>query len=148
MTTMISRQRDKVRDAIYAQRDQFVSVAHDLHDHPELAFCEEFAAARLTEFIEPEGFSVRKDICDMPTAFVATFGHGPLHIAFCAEYDALPPACLSDRSKPPELAEVWLTPERQDAPLRHACGHNLIAGAAIAAAVGLRHVADEVGLTI
>jgi metal-dependent amidase/aminoacylase/carboxypeptidase family protein len=126
---------------------------------------EEYAATQITEYLAKEGFTVRKGICDLPTAFVATYGHGPLHIAFCAEYDALPPACLgavsaastsSDQNKL-GLAEVWIRTadlerseetEHLDVPLQHACGHNLIAGAAVAAAMGLRDIADQIGLTI
>lgn len=151
---MVTNEKDRVRETIYAQRDQFIRITHDLHDHPELAFCEEFAAARITEFLKEQGFTVQKGICGLPTAFVASYGHGSLHIAFCAEYDALPPACLFDRSKPTELVEVWLTPEPSDpqdppdAPVRHACGHNIIAAASVAAAVGLRDIADEIGMTI
>src|SRR6266566_3036433 len=141
-------EKDKVRDAIYAQRDPFVRLAHEIHEHPQLAFTEEYAAARITEVLADERFNVRKGVFGLPTAFIASFGHGPLHVAFCAEYDALPPSCLFDRSKPPDLMDVWLSPERQDTPLRHACGHNLIAGAAVAAATGLRDIADEVGLTV
>jgi metal-dependent amidase/aminoacylase/carboxypeptidase family protein len=144
----MATQKDKVRDAIYARRDQLVGLAHEIHEHPELAFCEEYAAMRLTKFLADAGFAIRKEIYGMPTAFVATTGHGSLHVAFCAEYDALPPACLFDRSKPPGLVEVWLNPERQDAPLLHACGHSVIAGAAVAAAIGLQDIADEVGLTV
>lgn len=140
--------KDKVRETIYAQRYQLAGLARDIHDHPELAFFEEYAAKRLTEFLEKEGFNVRKGVSGMPTAFIATIGHGPLHIVFCAEYDALPPTSLFDRSKPPDLVEVWLTPEREDAPLLHACGHHLIAGAAVAAAIGLRDLVNEAGLTI
>jgi metal-dependent amidase/aminoacylase/carboxypeptidase family protein len=143
-----NREKDTVRDTIYAQRDRFVQLAHDIHEHPQLAFTEEYAAARITEVLAGEGFVGRTGVYNMPTAFIASFGNGPLHIAFGAEYDALPPSCLFDRSKPPGLTEVWLSPERQDTPLRHACGHNLIAGAAVAAATGLRDIADEVGLTV
>jgi metal-dependent amidase/aminoacylase/carboxypeptidase family protein len=144
----MTAEKDKARDDIYAQRDQLIALAHDLHEHPELAFYEEHAAACITEFLATEGFTICKGICGMPTAFIASIGHGPLHIAFCAEYDALPPTSLFDRSKPPDLVEVWLTPDRKDSPLLHACGHHLIAGAAIAAAIGLRDLADKVGLTI
>lgn len=143
-----TRERDQVRAAIEAQRDRFVQLAHEIHSHPELAFAEERAAARITEVLSDEGFTVRRGIFGMPTSFIASVGHGRLHIAFCAEYDALPPSILFDRSRPPELMEVWLSPERQDAPCLHACGHNLIAGAAVAAATGLRDVADQVGLTV
>jgi metal-dependent amidase/aminoacylase/carboxypeptidase family protein len=151
-----TREKDTVRDAIYAQRDRLVHLAHEIHAHPQLAFTEEYAAARITQFLADEGFAVRTGVYGLPTAFVATIGNGPLHLAFCAEYDALPPACLgaitgggvsSDQNKL-GLAEVWLSPERQDAPLRHACGHNLIAGAAVAAATGLRDIVDAVGLTV
>ncbi len=148
-TVIVPAVKDQVRDTIYAQRDPLVRLAHDIHDHPELAFFEDYAAARLTDFLVEQGFAVRKGIGGMPTAFVATIGHGPLHVAFCAEYDALPPTLIYDRSKPQaDLMEVWLTPERQDAPLLHACGHHLIAGAAVAAAMGLRDIADGVGLTV
>jgi metal-dependent amidase/aminoacylase/carboxypeptidase family protein len=141
-------EKDKVREVIYAQRDQFLELARDIHDHPELAFYEEYSTRRLTEFLAAQGFFIQRGVCGMPTAFIATFGHGPLHIALCAEYDALPPTSLFDRSEPPDLVEVWLSPERKDVPLLHACGHHLIAGAAIAAAIGLRDLADKAGLTI
>ncbi len=145
MTTTV---KDKVRDVIYAQRDKLVGLAHDIHEHPELGFCEEYAAARITKVLADEGFVVRSGIGGMPTAFVATIGNGPLHVAFCAEYDALPPACMFDSSKPIGLGEIWLSPDLQDTPLRHACGHHLIAGASVSAATGLRDFADEVGLTV
>src|SRR5699024_4067731 len=58
-----------------------------------------------------------------PTAFTATVGHGPLTVAVCAEYDALPG-------------------------VGHACGHNLIDGAAVATALALQPVAEELGLRV
>ena len=146
--TAPSSLKDKVREAINAQRTEFTQLAHEVHEHPQLAFEENQAATILAKFLEEKGFAVRRGICGLPTAFVASTGSGPLHVAFCAEYDALPPSCLYDRSKPPELTEVWLVPDRHDLPLRHACGHNLISGASVAAATGLRGVADEAGLTV
>jgi metal-dependent amidase/aminoacylase/carboxypeptidase family protein len=60
--------KDRVRDAIYAQRDRFVQLAHDIHKHPQLAFTKEYAAARITEFLADEGFAVRTGIYGLPTA--------------------------------------------------------------------------------
>jgi amidohydrolase len=60
---------------------------------------------------------------DLPTAFVARYGSGPLHIAICAEYDALPD-------------------------IGHACGHNIIASAAVGAGIAASRIADDLGLTI
>jgi amidohydrolase len=62
-------------------------------------------------------------VCDLPTAFVARAGSGPLHIAICAEYDCLPA-------------------------IGHACGHNIIAAMAVGAGMAAAQVADEVGLTV
>ena len=69
------------------------------------------------------GFTVTAPAYELPTAFVARLGHGPLHIAICAEYDALPG-------------------------IGHACGHNIIAAAAAGAGIGLAKVAAEAGLTV
>jgi amidohydrolase len=141
--------KDTVRDAIYAQRDQFVQLAHEIHEHPQLAFTEEYAAARIAEFLADEGFAVRTGVFGLPTAFIASIGNGPLHIAFCAEYDALPSSALTDRT-PKEFVGAQPAFEHQDSngPDMHACGHNLITGAAVAAATGLQGVVDEVGLTV
>lgn len=144
--------KDRVHAAIEEQHDRIVELAHGIHEHPEIAFQEEYACEHISTFLANERFTVRKGVYGLPTAFVATIGNGPLHIAFCAEYDALPPACVSTTSssngKSPGPREVWLTPEREDRPLRHACGHNLIAGAAVTAAIGLRDLVDELGLTV
>jgi amidohydrolase len=59
----------------------------------------------------------------MPTAFIARAGSGPLHIAICAEYDALPG-------------------------VGHACGHNLIAAMAAGAGAALARIADDIGITV
>lgn len=102
----------------------FVGLAHDIHEHPELAFAEAYAAGRITRLLSREGFTVRMGAGDLPAALTATTGDGPLHGAVCAEYGAL------------------------DEGIGHGCGHNLIAGAAAAAAAGLTRVADDVGLTV
>ncbi len=69
------------------------------------------------------GFTVQRGICDLPTAFIARAGNGPLHIGICAEYDCLPG-------------------------IGHACGHNIIAAMAVGAAIAAAKVANDVGLTV
>ena len=146
---MTESHKDDIRESIYADREALVGLAHDIHAHPEIAYREEYSAARAAEFLEHQGFEVERGIGGLPTAFQAKVGHGRLHLAFCAEYDALPPASLFDRSKPTtELTEIWLDGDQRDEPLRHACGHNLIAGSSIGAALGLRDLVDELDLTV
>ena len=145
---IVAELKERARGAVTTRRSDLVGLAHDIHDHSELAFSEECAAARLTEFLASEGFIVQKGLCGMPTAFVATFGTGPLHVAFCAEYDALPPSSQFGGLTLREVAELWQSLDGPEGPLAHGCGHNLIAGAAVAAAVALRDVADEANLTV
>ncbi|MEZ7002916.1 M20 family metallopeptidase [Streptomyces sp. AD55] len=100
-----------------------LGLSHRLHAHPETAW-EEHRAARWTgEALEGLGFTVEPGYCALPTAFRARAGNGPLNVAICAEYDALPG-------------------------LGHACGHNVIAAAAVGAAGLLAPLADEAGLTV
>jgi amidohydrolase len=104
-------------------RDGLIELSHRIHAHPELGFEEERASAWLCESLADAGFTVEKGICDLPTAFRARAGSGPLHLGICAEYDCLPG-------------------------IGHACGHNVIAASAVGAALAAAKVADELGLTV
>ena len=106
-----------------AERAGLIELSHRIHADPELGFEEEKASRWLCESLDAVGFEVEQGICDLPTAFRATVGSGPLHIGICAEYDSLPG-------------------------IGHACGHNIIAASAVGAALAAAKVADEVGLTI
>lgn len=109
--------------AVATHEDAVTELARAIHALPELAFTEHRAAAAITELLAREGFAVERGVADLPTAFTATAGDGPLTVAICAEYDALPT-------------------------IGHACGHNLIAGAAVTAALALRPVASELGVRV
>jgi amidohydrolase len=104
-------------------KDDLVALSRRIHDNPELGYEEEKASGWLADMLDGAGFKVERGICDLPTAFKATIGSGPLHIAICAEYDALPS-------------------------IGHACGHNVIAASSVGAAIAASAVADDVGLTI
>ena len=111
------------QERITQSQDELVALSHRIHAHPELGFEEEQAAAWLTEALADTGFAVEAGICELPTAFRATAGTGPLHIVICAEYDSLPA-------------------------IGHACGHNVIAAMALGAGIAAARVADDVGLTV
>lgn len=111
------------RERFDSVRERVIALSHRIHAHPELGFEEERAAAWLSETLADAGFAVQTGICDLPTAFIARAGSGPLHLAICAEYDCLPE-------------------------IGHACGHNLIAAMAVGAGIAAAKVADDVGLTI
>ena len=115
--------KSAARERFEFAREGLIALSHRIHAHPELGFEEEKSSTWLCESLADAGFSVHKGICDLPTAFRARAGSGPLHIGICAEYDSLPS-------------------------IGHACGHNIIAASAVGAALAAAKVADDVGLTI
>jgi amidohydrolase len=94
-----------------------------LHENPETAMQEHQAQSWLTSTLMAHGFVIEKGFAGLPTAFRASYGRSQPRLAFLAEYDALPG-------------------------LGHACGHNLIATAAVAAAIGTRTAVDALGGTL
>ena len=110
--------REKIAQSIDAAKGEILHLSHQIHEHPELKFEESFACDLLTRAIRGLGLEVQAGIAGLPTAFRAEFGagRGPT-VAILAEYDALPNG--------------------------HSCGHNLIAGAALAAAAGLASIRDK-----
>lgn len=115
--------KDRVRHAVADRRDRLVALSRALHAEPELSFEEHRSAERVAGELADAGLHVEAGVCDLPTAFRATAGSGPLHVTVCAEYDALPG-------------------------VGHACGHNLIAASAAGAGAALATVADDLGLTV
>lgn len=104
-------------------RDGLVGLSHEIHAHPELPFEEERASRWVADALASAGFDIEMGTADLPTAFEARFGNGSFNVAVFAEYDALPG-------------------------IGHACGHNVIAAAAVGAGMALARVADEIGVTV
>lgn len=99
--------------AVAEARGELTEISLDIHSHPELAMQEKRASARLAEALESHGFQVERGAFGLETAFRASWGAGPVTIAYLCEYDALPE-------------------------IGHACGHNLIATTGLGAAYGLK----------
>ena len=115
--------RDRATSAVSAARADLLDVSHFIHANPELGYEEFLSAEAVARAAESHGFLVERGIAGLTTAFRATAGNGSLHVALCAEYDALPD-------------------------VGHACGHNIIAAASLGAAIGLAAVAEELDLTV
>ena len=108
---------------VTARRGDLVELSHAIHAEPELAFAEHRSCAKTQALVAERGFDITTGPAGLDTAFRAEFGGGPLVIGICAEYDALPD-------------------------IGHACGHNIIAAAAVGTALALADVADDLGLTV
>src|SRR3954471_8715751 len=115
--------KDAAKAEVDRARDALIELSHTVHAHPELGFEEERSSAWAADALTGGGFSVEGGVGDLPTAFVATAGSGPLTIGICAEYDALPA-------------------------IGHACGHNIICASAVGAGLALLPLADDLGITV
>ncbi|KAJ9143352.1 Peptidase M20 domain-containing protein 2 [Pleurostoma richardsiae] len=87
-------------------------VSDTIHANPELAYKEFKAHDAIVSLLESLGLDVTPHAYGLETAFSAEYGSGGRLVIFNAEYDALPG-------------------------IGHACGHNLIASASLAAFLGL-----------
>lgn len=121
--TESNNRKDAIAKRIDAAEQDLVDLSHRIHAHPELGFHETQASAWVAEALHNAGYTVTHGCYELPTAVHATIGSGALHVGICAEYDALPE-------------------------IGHACGHNIIAAAAVGAGIGLADHVDALGLTV
>jgi amidohydrolase len=121
--TAAASAKEAAARSITGTEASLLELSRLIHANPELGFEEERSSGWCADFLDTHGYSVERGTCDLDTAFAATAGSGPLTIAICAEYDALPG-------------------------IGHACGHNVIASAAMGAALALALLADDLGITV
>ena len=125
----MSERYARIRAYLDENREVLIALSRAIWERPELGFQEHFAAGRLTEALEQAGFEVERGVAGMETAFRATWRgqnagpDGKPVIAILCEYDALPG-------------------------LGHACGHNLIAVAGLAAGLALREAWPDMPGTV
>ena len=94
-----------------------------LYEHPETALEEHASAERVAETLAASGLRVEAPVFGLPTAFAAHAGSSGPRVVICAEYDALPG-------------------------IGHACGHNIIAAAAVGAGHALAPLCEELGFRL
>ena len=103
------------------------SVSDFIFTHPELGYQEAEASRVIAEFLQKYGFEVEHPFCGLPTALRAgkkiLCGENTPCVCVIAEYDALPE-------------------------MGHACGHNLITGAALTAAAAVAAEAEKQNLPL
>ena len=114
-TTIAQKSKGEIIKNLDAQTQKYGDIALEIWDLAEMGYLEEKSSALLQETLANEGFSIKKGIAGIPTAFVAEYGSGYPVIAILGEYDALPG--LSQEA----------VPEKKTAgkAAGHACGHHL-----------------------
>ena len=115
---------------------RYGEVAQAIWDFAEVGYQEEQSSALLQSTLTAAGFEVEAGVAEIPTAFIATFGHGSPVIAILAEFDALP-GITQDR-----VAVRQPHPEKADG---HACGHHLFGAGSTAAAIAVKEWLEATG---
>lgn len=115
--------KDRARDSFEGIFTDLRDLSQWMYENPETAFEEFESSRRLAGFLADHGFEVEYPAYGLETSFAARGGEDGPEVVVCAEYDALPG-------------------------VGHACGHNIIATAALGAAVAVSPLLGELGCRV
>jgi amidohydrolase len=115
--------KETAETAFTSVEGELREISRWMYENPEIQYQEYQASARLAAFLAEHGFEVEHPAHGLDTAFEANAGTSGPRVVICCEYDALP--------------EVG-----------HACGHNIIATAALGAGVAVAGLADDLGIRV
>jgi len=115
--------KTRAAERFTAVEGELRSISRWMYDHPEIALEEHETSAHLAGFLSEQGFDVEYPAYGLDTSFAARVGKEGPEVIICAEIDALPG-------------------------VGHACGHNIIATAAIGAGIALAPLAEEMGFRV
>ena len=109
-------------------------IAEEVWDFAEVGFQEVKSSKLQADYLEANGFTVKRGVGGVPTAFVAEWGRGRPYIGYLGEFDAL--AGVSQALSPERQPRVEGAPG-------HGCGHNVLGTGALGAALALAHALEE-----
>lgn len=112
---ILTPRQERVLQAVDRLAPEIIGIVERLYDAPETGLLEHEASRFLGELLASHGYGLERGVAGMETAFRASLGSGGPTVAILAEMDALPV-------------------------MGHACGHNIIAAAAVGAASALAAV--------
>ena len=122
-------EKEDVNEIIDKHQSKFEKTALDIWDFAELGYQEYKSSNLLKQQLQLEGFSIKNNIADIPTAFIAESGKGAPVIAILGEFDALPG--IAQSASP--FKESY-----KDHIAGHACGHHMFAAGSAWASVAIK----------
>jgi len=108
--------------------DDYGNIAQTIWEFAEMGYQEEQSSALLQKTLQDAGFTIKKGVAGIPTAFIAEYGSGSPVIAIMGEYDALPGLSQKAVAVKESAGKV----------AGHACGHHLFGTASTAAAISTK----------
>ncbi|MFO7299702.1 MAG: M20 family metallopeptidase [Actinomycetes bacterium] len=115
--------KEVARQAFEAVEAELREISRWMYENPEIGYQEYETSRRLASYLESKGFAVTYPAHGLETSFEASVGSSGPRVVICCEYDALP-----------EVGQ--------------ACGHNIIATAAVGAGIALAGLAGELGIRV
>jgi amidohydrolase len=115
--------KETAEAAFAAVEDDLREISRWLYENPEIQYQEHESSAKLAGYLNGKGFAVNHPTHGLDTAFEATVGSSGPRVVICCEYDALP-----------EIGQ--------------ACGHNIIATAALGAGIAVAGLVDALGIRV
>lgn len=117
------------------KRDFLTDLSNSIWEHPETRFEEYKSVEIMQQALKEEGFSVEKEVANIDTAFIGSFGSGSPIIGILGEFDAL--AGLSQYGNISESKPI------EKGGNGHGCGHNLLGTGSLAAAISIKQYLQE-----
>jgi amidohydrolase len=115
--------KQRAEEAFAVVEGELQEISRWMYENPEIGYQEFEASRKLSAFLRDQGFTVSHPAYDLATAFEATAGKSGPRVVICCEIDALPG-------------------------VGHACGHNIIATAAMGAGIAVSGLAEELGIRV
>jgi len=132
--TKLTPLKGSLLQSIGAHEKEIVNVSNEIWNYAETALLETKSSKALADLAEQNGFTVKRGVSQMPTAFVAEYGSGKPVIGILGEFDALPGISQKATS----------TKEALNAGAAgHGCGHNLFGAASLAAAIAIKEQIEK-----
>lgn len=122
--------KEAMFEAIEARKDTLFALSDEIWGYAETAFQEFRSVEALCGALEREGFTLTRNLAEIPTAFSASYGSGKPIIGILGEFDAL--------SGLNQKAGCAVKSADQPGAAGHGCGHNMLGVGSIAAAIGVK----------
>ncbi|NOT75261.1 MAG: amidohydrolase [Cyclobacteriaceae bacterium] len=126
--------KDFVIKSVEKHQQELIGMSDRIWAYAETALKEYKSAKELADYAEAQGFTVKRGVSGMPTAFTAEYGSGKPVIGIMGEFDALPGISQKAQSTREAL--------EPGAP-GHGCGHNMFGPGSLGAAVAIKELMQQ-----
>lgn len=132
--TKVNPNKNAVIQSVEKHQAELIKLSDQIWSFAETALREHQSAKVLADYAESQGFTVKRGVAGMPTAFTAEFGSGKPIIGIMGEFDALPG--ISQKAQPTKAPLV-------EGAAGHGCGHNLFGAGSLGAAIAIKELIQQ-----